>query len=507
MSDTLTKRRYRVAVARFYHESNRFNPQPTLLSQLSVQVGVDLFPFAGSSTLAGIIAELDEAGVEILPLLSVSGPPSGLIAQEVYAGAKAQLISMLVSCKPDAIVLDLHGAMGTTELADADGDLLCAIRQAVGAAVPLGVGLDLHANLTTTMLTHADICIACKENPHSDVMQCGKRVARLVLSMLDGELKPVTACARLPMALPGAGETATGPLAEIHQAARDALCSSPAIEDISIYNVFRSTDHQEFGQVVTVLSNGLHAESPAIAKRLVGLFWENRERFVDELLSIDEAFRHVACTPVDRPFVLADMGDRILAGAPGDSVMLLSAVLDHYPQLRGALTVTDPENAHRALQAGLGATVTLQAGGQITPGFHPRCITGEVVHVGLGDFVLAGPFQGGDPSSLGPCAVVLVDRRIAVLLTTQAAYSHDPAVLTSQGIVIEEQDFVVVKSGYHFTLNFAGLATPLLVRTPGVGYYTKGMFKYEKSRFWPDFPMSDADIEERVFSEASRSFQ
>jgi len=94
---------------------------------------------------------------------------------------------------------------------------------------------------------------------------------------------------------------------------------------------------------------------------------------------------------------------------------------------------------------------------------------------------------------------VEIDDRLLVVLTTKAAFSHDPAVFTSQGIELASRDFFVVKSGYHFKLNFGAAATPLLVRTPGVGYYTKGSLTYRKARFWPEHDTGDPVVNARIF--------
>ncbi|WP_161784779.1 M81 family metallopeptidase [Rhizobium sp. YS-1r] len=493
----MTSKPFRVAVGRLYHESNRLNPQPATEEQFEIERG-ELVLNASGSTLAGIVTELQGEAM-ILPTLSVAAPPSGLIDDDFYQRVAQEFLDEIERLQPDAVVLDLHGAGATTRLADLEGDLLFRLRALVGPAVPVGIGLDLHAHLTDAMLRNTDVCIACKENPHSDVVECGAKAARLILQTLRGSLFPVTTSARVPMILPGAGETASGPLGEIHAKARAFQNAFPEVLDVSIYNVFRYADDHYIGQVVTVMTNRPEPISAKIAKDLAGDFWRYRERFEDELLSIDEAFLRVRNEARERPYVMADMGDRILAGAPGDSVILLSAVLDEFADLRGALTMTDPASARAAIAAGVGSVVTMKVGGQITPGFRPREVTGKVLHVSDGNFTLAGPFHGGEESSLGETAVLLIGDRIYLILTSKPAFSHDPAVFTSQGIDIGGLDFVIVKSGYHFTMNFAGIATPLLVSTPGVGYYRKGAFTYEKSRFWPEHAVDQPEINVAIY--------
>ncbi|MBO9195158.1 M81 family metallopeptidase [Rhizobium sp. 16-449-1b] len=491
-------KRLRIAVGRLYHESNRLNPQPATIDQFEIQRDSAVFECAGS-TLGGIIKHLQGASADILPLISVSGPPSGLIEHRFYEDIRNELLERIDKAQPDAIVLDLHGAAATTQIADVEGDLLAHLREHVGPKVPIGVGLDLHAHLTDPMLENTDICIACKENPHADVVECGERAAELTLQVLQGHLQPVVVSARVPMILPGAGETASGPLGAIHAKARSLAAAGTGIVDISIYNVFRYADDYDIGQVVTVMTDGTVSLATGLSEDLARAFWQSREQFTDDLLEIDDAFETVRSQPSARPYVMADMGDRILAGAPGDSTILLAAVLERFDDLIGALTITDPASVVRAQEAGIGATITLDVGGQITPGFSPRSITGRVSHLSDGNYRLAGPFHGGEASSLGPAAILLVDERIYVLLTSKPAFSHDPAVFTSQGIDLKSLDFVVVKSGYHFTMNFEGLATPMLVSTPGVGYYRKGIFPYHKSRFWPEHEVDGSTVRTKIF--------
>ena len=491
----------RILVGRFWHESNGFNPQPTAATDFQISEGDELVAAAGTSgsTLAGIIQQLTKEQVDILPSISVVAPPGGLVDHAFFIEVKERLISDAIALEPDAIALELHGAMGTTLLEDAEGDLLAALRAAVGEMVPIGIGLDLHAHVTNAMMAAVDICIACKENPHSDVVECGEKVAAYLLAMLNGSLRPVTAMAKIPMILPGAAETATGPLREIHDQARFAERDCPAVWDVSLFNVFRYADDEDIGQAAVVLTNDAGPKGGLIAHSLAQAFWEKRARFADELLSIDEALDTVAAAKSRRPFVLADMGDRVLAGAPGDSTAILEAVLGRRDGLRGAIPITDPHSVDVAFEAGLGNMVSCTVGGRITPGFRPLPITGKVVRLSSGDFTLAGPFQGGEPSSMGRTAVVEIDDRLVVVLTAKAAFSHDPAVFTSQGIELASRDFFVVKSGYHFKLNFGATATPLLVHTPGVGYYTKGSLTYRKARFWPEHDTGDPVVNARIF--------
>ena len=228
--------------------------------------------------------------------------------------------------------------------------------------------------------------------------------------------------------------------------------------------------------------------------RLGQEFWNRRAEFKDDLMEIGEALDHVAAKRGRGRFVLADMGDRVLAGAPGDSNAILAATLAHPAPLKAAIPLTDPEAVVAAQNAGAGATLDIRIGGKLTPGFAPLPVKARVSVLGGGNFKMHGPYRGGEWTALGPCAVLDIDGRIRVLVTSKPGFTHDPEAFESNGIALAAQDFIVVKSGYHFELNFTGLATPLLVRSPGIGYYTMGLTTWKRGRFWPEHEVGEAPI-------------
>ena len=128
----------------------------------------------------------------------------------------------------------------------------------------------------------------------------------------------------------------------------------------------------------------------------------------------------------------------------------------------------------------------------MTPGFESLPLRLRVRRTGpVGDFVQKGPYQAGQRSTLGPCAVLEDDRGNLILVTTAAGMTQDPAAFTSQGIDLAACDFVVAKSGNHFKLSFAGVATPVVANTPGLCNYRPGFFPFTQSRLWPEEPELD----------------
>jgi microcystin degradation protein MlrC len=493
----------RVLVAQFFHETHGFNPHPTPGARLAVRRGADLVASARGTgtTLGGIVQRLTALGDEIVPALGFITSPSGPIEHLFWAGLCEEFLSLARGERFDAIALDLHGAMCTTQTTDAEGDLLSTLRALVGDDIPIGIGLDMHAHFTRAMLRAADICIACKQCPHVDFPECGARVVDCLHAMHDGRLNPVRAMAKAPMIHLDSGLTANPPFSEIRARAQQILAREPAIQDISLYQVYRFSDYEEEkGATAVVLADGSPDVAARAAEELAQLFWSQRERFASPLPSIDAALDRVMREKGLRPFVLGDSGDRVIAGAPGDSTAILARARQRADDLRGTMPVTDPLSVGIARAAGVGARVELDLGGGFTPGLSPLKVSGTVMHLGDGEFEISGPVLGGERASLGRTAVVLVDGRFTVMLTSEPGLTHTPSAFISQRIDLSAQDFIVAKSSSHFHANFAGIATPLEVATPGLSHYTKGFFPWRKSRFWPEHDLGDPPIRARVFT-------
>jgi len=457
-----------------------------------------------SSTLGGIVEGLTSKNYNISPSISYIGAPGGLVRHEFFEDIWQRLSADVDHIRPNAIAIEFHGAMGTTELPDAEGELLKRLRRLVGPDMKIAIGLDLHAHLTDDTINNVDVCVACKENPHSDVVECGHKVASLLHRTIIGEIKPVMYMAKVPMVLSGNAETSSGPLFEIHQDARALETQNTQILDISIFNVFPYVDDKDTGQAVLVTFDGGAKNINGIIE-LADKFWARRHEFIDDLTTVEDGFQKVAANDIDRPFVLSDMGDRVLAGAPGDSTVILQAALFHNEKLKGAISITDPDAVSIAQHAGVGNQITLNVGGKLSPSLSSCMVSGTIVSLSNGEFTILGPFQGGEKSSMGDTAVLLIENRIQLILTSKPAFCHDPGVFTSQGVDISALDFIVVKSGYHFKLNFVNIATPIILRTPGMSYYSPGIFPYKKSKFWPEQDISNSKTKLRKFDRSINS--
>ncbi|WP_316300724.1 MlrC C-terminal domain-containing protein, partial [Clavibacter michiganensis] len=130
------------------------------------------------------------------------------------------------------------------------------------------------------------------------------------------------------------------------------------------------------------------------AERLARAFWDAREEFVfvAPTGSFDECLAAALAPAAARPFFVSDSGDNPTAGGSGDMTWGLTQVLAN-PAFRTAdgptviyASVPGPEAVETAVDAGVGATVTVTAGAAVDD-LHagPITMTGRVHAVKHGD--------------------------------------------------------------------------------------------------------------------------
>ncbi len=485
--------RPRILVGGLFHEGHSFSNLTTGWANLTVTRGAELAAVAlnAGSILGGAVRALTKAGAEIVGAVSAAAPPGGPIVGDVFRALRDEVADAARATRPDGVFLELHGATAIEGLDDGEGDLLRAVRTAMPPGVPIATALDLHAHPTPAMLSAADVCIACKENPHSDYADAGAKAARMLLSLVAGRPRPVTTAVWMPLILGHRLETAGGPLAEVHAQRRSIEARTPDILDISIYNTTAYLDAAGAGQCVTVTTAGNIDTASAAATELAAALWDRRDAFEGTLTPLDDALSQAASASREgRPLVLGDHGDRVLAGTPGDSTLILRTVLTDWPQLRAAIPVTDPDAARAAAASGIGSVVRLSVGGRLSTDGRPVEADWRVVRHGNGRFVQQGPFHAGLPANLGE-TVVLETGNVTAIVTSLPGCTQDPEAFVSNGVDPSDYDIVVSKSGYHFRLSFAGVGPCMVVDTPGLSNYRPGLFGYRHRR--PCYPEDRID--------------
>jgi microcystin degradation protein MlrC len=493
----VNERSVRVFVGQLNSESNSHNPVPTTLRDFAVVAPRDVvatFRGTGGSTMSGFLDRVRGEDVEVVTTIAAHARPGGPVDAAAYRSLAGTIVDDAERYNPDIVLLDLHGAMLTPGDDDPDGTLLARLRSRLTPGTVVGVGLDLHANVTTTMLDNADLIIGCKTNPHADLRDTGWRVADICLRTHRTGQAPATRYVRIPLVLTGNNETHRGPLARAHALAR-RLQSDDDVLDVSIFNTHPMVDAAQAGQLVSALTSRPSARVDDSLVEIAALLWAARDEFVHDFAGAEETLSSVAARTADGPWVMSDYGDRVLAGAPGDSTEILALLLSGRYPIRAVVPVTDPTAAAAAHAAGIGASVTLRVGGGFTPGFSPVEVSGRVTHLSDGRFTLAGPLYAGQPSVMGDTAVLDLGT-VTLMITTIPALTHDTAAFTSQRIEPADFDLVVVKSGNHFQLSFDNIGRPVKALTRGLGAYAPGTFTFRHRG--PVYPEHEIAFEPRV---------
>ena len=136
------------------------------------------------------------------PTVPAPSPPAGSWRRRTSTGSPASSWTRSDRRRPwTPSYFSLHGAMEAESEHDPEGFLLAETRKILGERMPIVVSLDLHGILTDRMLQHADAVVVYHTYPHVDFFQTGERAARLLLRILAGDVRPVTAA----VTDPGAG--------------------------------------------------------------------------------------------------------------------------------------------------------------------------------------------------------------------------------------------------------------------------------------------------------------
>src|SRR5262249_52887087 len=144
--------------------------------------------------LGGMIDVAGRHGATLVPSVAASASPAGRGTADVYHAVKERMLrDLAASGRLDGVLLDLHGAMVPEGLDDGEGDLIAAVRAAVGPTVPIAVSLDFHGNLSAAMVEQATLLHGYKTYPHVDMAERGAEAASRLMDVIAGRLRPTAA--------------------------------------------------------------------------------------------------------------------------------------------------------------------------------------------------------------------------------------------------------------------------------------------------------------------------
>lgn len=484
----------RIAIGGLVHETNTFAPVMTALEAFSQDEGAAILKrWRGThSSMGGVVQGVEKAGYDIVPLLYAAAMPGGLVTSEAYHNLLDHLIAMLREAAPvDGVLLVLHGAMVAAGQDDCEGEILERVRAVV--ACPVVSVLDMHGTLTERMVSAADALVAFNQNPHLDTFERGLEAAALLSRIIEEGITPVHAISRPGILLNAlATGTARLPLSALHERAA-TLKRDPRVLNISIMGGFAYSDIPDAGMSILVTTDGDAKLAGKIAQELSDLAWEHREAAKDTGVQAGEAVRR-AVVAERFPVILADIGDNIGGGSPGDGTVLLHELMKAGAQ-DAVVVLADPQSVAQTVAAGLDAEIDIMVGGKADQ-WHgePVRVHGIIQNLTDGRFSTSGKdhFSNiyGQEVDMGRCARLRCGG-ITLLLTEKKTPPGDLEQLRSQGINPEAQKIIVVKSTIAFRGAYEPIAAEIIeVDTPGLCAASLDAFPYRKLRR-PLFPLDE----------------
>jgi len=437
----------RILIAECKQEVSTFNPQPSGYDDFGIRRGEELVRFHRRvrNEIGGALEVFDtRPDVAIVPAYGAFFITSGgTLATAAWRRIADEFLAALREAPPvDGVYFAMHGAMAADDECDPEGYLLEEARKILGDDVPVVVSLDLHGILTDRMVRHSDAVVAYHTYPHVDFFETGQDSARLLLRLVAGGVRPVTAKVAIPALVRGDELiTATGLFGQSIRAAQAVEASEGGLSaGFFIGNPFTDVPELQCYSLVVTDNDPIAAEREAV--RLAEGFWPNRERMQVTLVGLDEMARRVAAHGRGT-LALVDAADATSSGAPGDSNAIVRKLIERGCKARVLAPVVDAPAVHQAFAAGVGAVISTTVGGTLDRRrFQPLAVQAKVRMLSDGH-LRSESF--GEEWKAGPTAV-LEAGSITFVVTSRPVSLYDRTLFLAHGQDPKRFDVVVVKS-------------------------------------------------------------
>ena len=436
----------RILIAECKQEVSTFNPHLSGYKDFGIRRGRELIEYHRTvrNEVGGALVVFEAAGVEIVPAYSAFFISSGgTLAKAAWERIAAEFLDAIRDAPPvDGVYFCMHGAMASEEEHDPEGWLLSETRRILGDDIPIVVSLDLHGILTDRMVEHSDAIVAYHTYPHVDFFETGERAARLLLKIVAGEVKPVTAKVAIPALVRGDELiTATGRFGECIRQAQ-AVESGPRGLSAGMFIGNPFTDVPALQTYSFVVTDNDVDLAKREALLIAAKFWEHHAVMQVPLVSLNEMAR-IALAHATGTIALVDAADATSSGASGDSNAILRKLMEAEYKGRTLLPIVDAAAVTVAFAAGIGGRLETTIGGTRDPGrFQPLRITATVRLLSDGRFRSE---SFGEVWLAGPTAV-LESSNFTIVVSSNPINLYDRSFYFAHGQNPQNFDAVVVKS-------------------------------------------------------------
>lgn len=481
----------RIAVGGFWHETNTFVPAPTTWDDFVrpgprppvVEGDALLTAFEGLNlAVAVFMQQARAAGHTILPLAWGCAQPSGKVTDAAYERLAAKVLAPLAGLRPDAVFLELHGAMVSERYADGEAEILRRVRAAVGPDVPILASLDLHANVSPEMVRLADFFSSYRTYPHVDWGAAGGRCAQW-LDRVAAWKHPARALRQAPFLVPvTAGCTFIEPARGLY-ARLEAIEAETGVH-LSLNMGFPPADVPDVGPSVIAYGETQAAVDAAADRLFAALLAAEPDFAAHNPLPVAEAVSEAMrlARVATRPVVLADTQDNPGAGAPSSTTGLIAELLHQRAERAVVGILHDPAAAAEAHVRGIGGALDRIGGGVPGPGQEPLAGPWRVVALSDGRFRGTSAMLHAPQTEMGPTALVAREG-VSVLIASIRQQPLHREAFTHIGVDLDGCAIIGLKSSAHFRAAFQALAEKVIVcLAPGENLEDPSSFAYRYIR-------------------------
>ncbi|ORY71515.1 uncharacterized protein BCR38DRAFT_480003 [Pseudomassariella vexata] len=454
-----------IVIAGLASENSTFTPSRTLAPAFHPLRGDEIktkYPFIRQGTPLGDAA--DWRGALIGHAL-----PGGMVTRDAFEELTGEIMTrikdIVASNKLDGLWFDIHGALAVEDIDDAEFELLRRVRSVIGSDVIVSASMDLHGNVSRELAHQTDLITCYRTAPHVDVAETKERACRNLVELLvkvDGAPKrPIKAWVPIPILLPGEQTSTRLDPAQHIYATVPELEKWDGVLDAAIWVGYAWADEPR-NRAVVVVTGWDEASVSKAAEHLAGLFWEAHQdfAFVAPTGTFAECL-DAALASETHPYFISDSGDNPTAGGSGDVTWGLTQLLAR-PEFRSTggptviyASVPGPEAVLVAVEAGVGATVTVTAGAEVDNAHAgPVTMTGRVHSIKIGDKHAA-------------IEVVLQVGSVFAILTKFRKPYHLERDFTELELKPRQADIVIIKIGYLEPDLYDMAADWMLGLTPG----------------------------------------
>jgi microcystin degradation protein MlrC len=385
------------------------------------------------------------------PIFLATAVPGGPVERKTYDALKTGFLGRLRDLLPlDGLYLPMHGAMFVEGMTDAEGDWVSSARAIVGDRCLISASYDLHGNLSRRVIDNLDMMSAFRTAPHIDREETHKRACDMLVTCLDGGIRPTLLWAPIPVLMPGERSSTEYEPAKRLWGQLPAMNAQDGVMDVSLLVGYVWADEAR-ATASAVVTGTRTAAIEKIAADLARQYWDARSEFKFGVPTgtMAEVIAKAQALPT-RPVVLSDSGDNPTGGGTGDRADALAELLRMKVRDAVLAGIADRPATEACYQAGVGKTLALKVGATLDPqASRPLEVTAKVVFLAKTD-------------RLPERQAVIEVEGVTAVLTARRRPFHEIADFASLGLDPTKFKIVVVKAGY-LVPAIAAIANPNLM--------------------------------------------